>query len=984
MASNIRVTLEVDGRQYLEDLKRAESATKSFASTTQANLDAGATGFTRVSATVQILQQKLMGLKAALVGLGFGALSRSALEFASTIKDLSDSSGVAVRDLTALSNALVTSGVAAEKLPDIIGRFSNNVDEAASSAGRSLHTFEQLGISLQDIGQKDTTDLLIAALEGLVAMGPGVERTAKQMELFGRSGRTMDPEGLLNSFRALRASTDRYSDAIRAAAELSDQLGLAQQRLSIAFTAAFQGPISALSNFITQMNQSERALEGTITVIQGLGVALAAVVGGSALLGLVRIASYIATAFAAAGTALTSFGAAAGGAMGAIARFTAVGRAFSILAAAGFGLYAASQIFENFADVATNALARTIEAIGEFAASLLNLPTEGLAAALRQIPEAIRPEWMNSVIQFFGENGIGTPLQALVNRARAAREEFEQITQAAREASQIAQPQQPTEPGTAQPGQPQGPSTRGAEAEIARRTAEIVKQTRNFQDQNNTIIQRIQLEQALIGESRDFVEILRTQQELGERFSDQIKELEDRKAQLSEQDQRYIPIIDAQIQAIRQLRAEQDQQITTALQARQAAEAGLRIQEQTARGSAQLEELRAQLYGYSLSALERFNQAQAQGDFRDKTQAEVELLRQQAAQYDGLNARIRSVITTRETEQQLLDLQTQLLGRQFSAQEKLEQLRLQNPEQFARRTQAENDALQRQAELIDQTTQRLRAQAFARDLTRQGEDFATNIREQMRMDTTFSESRRRSLQVEIDLNRQLQQAVREISDRYGDETQLSEERKRARQSEIDNAVQGFTRLREEQQKLVEADQRQRETFSFGWDQALGRYVAQAKDSAQEAKTYFDTFTRGMEDAIVKFVQTGKFNFKDLANSMIAEFTRMQARKLMAGIFEIGSGLFGATEIAGRAIGGPVSSNTPYVVGERGPELFVPRTAGSIIPNNQFSTASVPVSNNVVYNIQAVDALSFRQMVARDPEFLYAVTERGRSSLPNRR
>jgi hypothetical protein len=41
-------------------------------------------------------------------------------------------------------------------------------------------------------------------------------------------------------------------------------------------------------------------------------------------------------------------------------------------------------------------------------------------------------------------------------------------------------------------------------------------------------------------------------------------------------------------------------------------------------------------------------------------------------------------------------------------------------------------------------------------------------------------------------------------------------------------------------------------------------------------------------------------------------------------------------------------------------------------------------SNVTYNINAVDASSFRQLVASDPEFLYAVTEKGRSSIPNRR
>ena len=36
----------------------------------------------------------------------------------------------------------------------------------------------------------------------------------------------------------------------------------------------------------------------------------------------------------------------------------------------------------------------------------------------------------------------------------------------------------------------------------------------------------------------------------------------------------------------------------------------------------------------------------------------------------------------------------------------------------------------------------------------------------------------------------------------------------------------------------------------------------------------------------------------------------------------------------RAMGGPVNANTPYLVGERGPEIIVPRSAGQVIPNNR--------------------------------------------------
>lgn len=41
---------------------------------------------------------------------------------------------------------------------------------------------------------------------------------------------------------------------------------------------------------------------------------------------------------------------------------------------------------------------------------------------------------------------------------------------------------------------------------------------------------------------------------------------------------------------------------------------------------------------------------------------------------------------------------------------------------------------------------------------------------------------------------------------------------------------------------------------------------------------------------------------------------------------------------GRANGGPVSGGSPYIVGERGPELFVPRSSGNIVPNVALSGA----------------------------------------------
>lgn len=57
---------------------------------------------------------------------------------------------------------------------------------------------------------------------------------------------------------------------------------------------------------------------------------------------------------------------------------------------------------------------------------------------------------------------------------------------------------------------------------------------------------------------------------------------------------------------------------------------------------------------------------------------------------------------------------------------------------------------------------------------------------------------------------------------------------------------------------------------------------------------------------------------------------------------------GSTSIRGYAEGGPVTAGVPAIVGERGPELFVPNSSGRIIPNG--GTAGVNIVQNISVNV----------------------------------
>ncbi len=195
---------------------------------------------------------------------------------------------------------------------------------------------------------------------------------------------------------------------------------------------------------------------------------------------------------------------------------------------------------------------------------------------------------------------------------------------------------------------------------------------------------------------------------------------------------------------------------------------------------------------------------------------------------------------------------------------------------------------------------------------------------------------------------------------------------------------------EEKQKQLEAERELQRSFTFGMKSAMEDYVDEVTNGAEQARRIFEQSTSRMEDAIVDFAKTGKFEFRALINDMLEALLRSRIQELFARIFSGGtsrgssSSLFDILGSIGTGIknifggffanGGTLGAGKFGIAGERGPELvsgpaqITPLTAGA----------------EITYNINAVDARSFQELVASDPEFLFAVTETGRQSLPETR
>ena len=176
---------------------------------------------------------------------------------------------------------------------------------------------------------------------------------------------------------------------------------------------------------------------------------------------------------------------------------------------------------------------------------------------------------------------------------------------------------------------------------------------------------------------------------------------------------------------------------------------------------------------------------------------------------------------------------------------------------------------------------------------------------------------------------------------------------------LDDAAERI-KLMAEQKSLLEQE------FNDPWKaltESIRTYREEAVDTGKQLRDAFSNAFSSMEDAFVQFVTTGKLSFSGLVNSILQDIARMMARKavsnLLEGILSIGgnalSNWLGGGNVAGaggsqvkdslsdfsyrgsgvsfRAAGGPVYGGSPYVVGERGPELFVPAQSGKIVSND---------------------------------------------------
>jgi hypothetical protein len=129
---------------------------------------------------------------------------------------------------------------------------------------------------------------------------------------------------------------------------------------------------------------------------------------------------------------------------------------------------------------------------------------------------------------------------------------------------------------------------------------------------------------------------------------------------------------------------------------------------------------------------------------------------------------------------------------------------------------------------------------------------------------------------------------------------------------------------------------------YGLRSAAGDAKKEVNDFGQQLGL---TFSSAFEDAIVE----GK-NFREVLKSIAADLTRLLLRKNVTEPLAAAVGSFDFSSFftgGGKVAGGGVTPGLGYLVGESGPEPFVPNQAGRILSNNSMRGAAAPQVQLVV-------------------------------------
>jgi hypothetical protein len=230
----------------------------------------------------------LVAAGAATAATAIVALTKSAIDSADQLNKLSQSTGIATEDLSALAFAAELSDVNTQDLASAMGKLSKSINEASTGVGDQAEAFKALGISVRDSSGnlRGADSVLLDIAERFSGYADGVEKVVLAQAIFGKSGAALIP--LLNQgaegFAKAREEAERLGLIVSgptaaAAEEFNDTLtkiGAGARGVGLRIAEALLPTLQVLADELLNTSKSsgaaETALGGLRTVFETLAV----------------------------------------------------------------------------------------------------------------------------------------------------------------------------------------------------------------------------------------------------------------------------------------------------------------------------------------------------------------------------------------------------------------------------------------------------------------------------------------------------------------------------------------------------------------------------------------------------------------------------------------------------------------------------------------------------------------------------------------
>lgn len=112
-------------------------------------------------------------------------------------------------------------------------------------------------------------------------------------------------------------------------------------------------------------------------------------------------------------------------------------------------------------------------------------------------------------------------------------------------------------------------------------------------------------------------------------------------------------------------------------------------------------------------------------------------------------------------------------------------------------------------------------------------------------------------------------------------------------------------------------------------QILTEAAAEGERAAGALGTAFDVAADEILDALERAAAGGALQIDTMVENILQSLARLALEELVFDPLDRWIGSIGETVIGARASGGPVMGGSAYLVGERGPEIFTPTSAGTV-------------------------------------------------------